>query len=100
MMDAMVATRTNDDWAKVLSEKAIPFAPINRFEDLMDDPHLKAVGFFRKHAHPDGYTWVDMKHPVNYAASPASTRLAPPKLGQDTAEVLREAGVELPKAAE
>ena len=41
-----------------------------------------------------------MKHPVNFAASPASTRLPPPKLGQDTEEVLREAGVELPKAAE
>lgn len=100
MMDELVATRTNADWEKVLGEKAIPFAPINRFDDLMDDPHLKAVGFFQKRAHPDGYTWVDMKHPVNYAASPASTRMSPPRLGQDTEEVLREAGVELPRAAE
>jgi crotonobetainyl-CoA:carnitine CoA-transferase CaiB-like acyl-CoA transferase len=100
MMDAMVSTRGNDDWSKVLTEKNIPFSPINRFGDLMEDPHLKAVGFFRKHEHPDGYAWVDMKHPVNYAASPASLRTAPPKLGQDTEEVLREAGVSLPKAAE
>jgi crotonobetainyl-CoA:carnitine CoA-transferase CaiB-like acyl-CoA transferase len=41
-----------------------------------------------------------MKHPITYSASPASTRLAPPKLGQDTAEVLKEAGISLPRAAE
>jgi crotonobetainyl-CoA:carnitine CoA-transferase CaiB-like acyl-CoA transferase len=41
-----------------------------------------------------------MKHPVRFAASPAATRAAPPKLGQDTEAVLREAGVSLPKAAE
>jgi crotonobetainyl-CoA:carnitine CoA-transferase CaiB-like acyl-CoA transferase len=100
MMDDMVSTRTNADWAKVLGEKSIPFAPINRFEDLVKDPHLVEVEFFRKQAHPDGYVWVDMKHPITYSASPASTRLAPPKLGQDTAEVLKEAGISLPRAAE
>lgn len=100
MMDAMVSTRTNADWEQVLTEKGIPFAPINRFDDLVDDPHLNAVGFFTKRPHPDGYTWVDMRHPVTYAASPTGTQNAPPRLGQDTDAVLRAAGVALPKAAE
>lgn len=100
MMDAMTATRTTRDWQKVLADANIPHAPINRLEDLPEDPHLKAVGFFRTHAHPDGYSWVDMKHPIAFSASPASTRRAPPRLGADTEEVLREAGISLPKAAE
>lgn len=99
MMDELTTTRTTAEWLKVLAEKEIPFAPINRLDDLMDDPHMKSVGFFRARQ-ADGYVWTDMKHPVNFSASPASTRRAPPRLGADTQEVLREAGVDLPKAAE
>ncbi|MEI8143823.1 MAG: CoA transferase [Alphaproteobacteria bacterium] len=100
MMDEMTVTKTTAEWTAALTTKQIPFAPINRMDDLMDDPHLKEVGFFRRHEHPDGYTWVEMKHPVNYGASPASTRHAPPKLGEDTADVLAQAGIQMPKAAE
>lgn len=100
MMDELCSTRTTADWMASLAARNIPHARVNRLEELADDPHLKAVGFFRRRQHPDGYTWIDMKHPVRFAASPAATRAAPPKLGQDTEAVLREAGVSLPKAAE
>lgn len=100
MMDDMTATRTTADWLVVLRDKEIPHAPINRLGDLMADPHLKAVGFFREHDHPDGYRWREMKHPIRFEASPATTTRAPPQLGADTAEVFREAGMPARKAAE
>jgi crotonobetainyl-CoA:carnitine CoA-transferase CaiB-like acyl-CoA transferase len=98
LVDAVTRTRTTEEWLELLKPLQIPVVRMNRLDDLFDDPHLKAVGFFQRHHHPDAGPYILMKPPVKYSATPANIRRHPPRLGQDTDEVLAE--VEAKDAAE
>ncbi|MGH6971954.1 MAG: CaiB/BaiF CoA transferase family protein, partial [Caulobacteraceae bacterium] len=95
MVDEVTRTRTTAEWLELLKPLQIPVVKMNRFDDLMDDPHLKAVGFFEHHQHPDAGPYVMMRPPVAYSATPANIRRHPPRLGEHTDEVLAEIDAEL-----
>ena len=72
----------------------VPVVKMNTLDELQDDPHLKAVGFFQSFQHPQGGSYYSLKPPVIYSATPANIRLHPPTLGQHTDELLEEIGGE------
>ena len=76
--------------AELLKPLNIPVVRMNRFDDLLGDPHLAAVGLFQRHEHPEAGPYVLMRPPVKYSATPANIRRHPPRLGQHTAEVFGE----------
>jgi crotonobetainyl-CoA:carnitine CoA-transferase CaiB-like acyl-CoA transferase len=90
MVDEVTRTRTTDEWLELLKPLQIPVVKMNRLDDLPDDPHLAAVGFFQRFEHPDAGAYFGLRPPVNYARTPANIRLHPPRLGQHTEEVLAE----------
>ena len=89
-----LAKRSTAEWLELLADTDIPHARINAIEDLPDDPHLTAVGFFERYHHPHEGDLVRTRHPVEFSATPASVRRPVPRLGEHTAEVLREAGLD------
>ena len=85
--------RTTAAWIETLGTLDIPAAPVATLEDLEADPHLSAVGFFRKADHPTEGGIVMPGIPVRFSrTAPDITRLQP-KLGEHGQEVLREAGM-------
>ena len=95
----IVAARSNADWIALLDGTDIPFAVLNDLEDLIDDPHLLATGFWRHLQHPtDGMLRLPA-NPIELSASPPAIRRLPPHLGEHTAEVLREFGCDPALAA-
>lgn len=87
-----IATRSTGNWLETLARLEIPCGEIVALEDIPDDPHMKAVGFFRREQHPTegGVTVPDVA--VRFARTPGEIARLQPKLGQHSAEVLREAG--------
>jgi crotonobetainyl-CoA:carnitine CoA-transferase CaiB-like acyl-CoA transferase len=90
-MEEVTAQRTTKDWLDLLKPLGIPVTPTNRLDDLLEDPHLVAVGFFETQIHPKAGPWRAMRPPLNFSATPASIRRHPPTLGEHTEEVLDEA---------
>jgi crotonobetainyl-CoA:carnitine CoA-transferase CaiB-like acyl-CoA transferase len=45
--------------------------------DVMDDPHLKATGFFERVEHPSEGGWIRMRHPVRFSDFEAGGGQAP-----------------------
>lgn len=70
----------------------VPAGPLHSLESLLEDPHLKAVGFFERHDHPTEGPVVSLRPPARWSRTPPAVRRLPPRLGEHSAEVLREAG--------
>ena len=87
-----VIKKTNKEWTELLQKYEIPHGAVNRLEDLEDDPHLKAVNFFRSYKHPtEGELKVpDSAFRLNRESLPV--RRHQPKLGEHSKNILREAG--------
>ncbi|CAN0292180.1 unnamed protein product, partial [Discosporangium mesarthrocarpum] len=89
-----IATRSTADWLETLPRLEIPCGEIVELENIPDDPHLQAVGFFRTESHPTEGDITVPDTPVQFSRTPASIDRLQPKLGEHSAEILREAGLD------
>jgi crotonobetainyl-CoA:carnitine CoA-transferase CaiB-like acyl-CoA transferase len=87
-----LATRSSSEWLRLLLDADIPCAAVNDLEDLLSDPHLESVDFWKIVEHPTEGKLRLPANPIELSASPPSIRRAPPRLGEHTAEVLRSFG--------
>lgn len=85
--------RTTAQWLAAFREADIPAAPLHTLDSIMDDPHLKATGFFRRIEHPSEGAIHEMAIPSKWSRSQPSIRRHAPRLGEQSREVLREAGL-------
>jgi formyl-CoA transferase len=92
-LSAIVAGRTTAEWMDDLDAASVPVMPVNAPEDLPTDPHLSATGFWRWLDHPSEGRIRAMDVPVHFSASPGEIRRLAPRLGEHSAEILREAGL-------
>jgi len=61
-------------------------------ESLIDDPHLRSVGFFETMHHPSEGELMQMRRPSRWLSEQAQQPRAAPRLGEHTRAMLAEAG--------
>ncbi len=83
MLREAALAHTTDEWMKLGDEHRIPIMRANTLEDVLEDPHLKAVDFFQLREHPTEGTWRAMKPPVKFSKTPSSIRRDPEQPGAD-----------------
>jgi crotonobetainyl-CoA:carnitine CoA-transferase CaiB-like acyl-CoA transferase len=88
----IATTRTNAEWLELLDRANIPGMIVNSLESLLEDPHLEATGFWQVLEHPTEGTLRMPGIPAAYSRTPADIRRVPPRLGEHSVEILREAG--------
>jgi crotonobetainyl-CoA:carnitine CoA-transferase CaiB-like acyl-CoA transferase len=98
-MRRAAATHTTAEWMELGEQHRIPIMRANTLDGVLDDPHLKAVGFFEVLPHETEGHWRSMKPPIKFSKTPASVRSNPRPTGADTDAVLSKAGIKS-KAAE
>ncbi|ALJ21011.1 CaiB/BaiF CoA transferase family protein [Microbacterium sp. No. 7] len=89
---ATFETRTADEWMRLLTEADLPVALMNTPATVVDDPHLRATGFLRIDEHPSEGRVVSVGIPQSWSETPAEIRRPAPRLGENTVELLAEAG--------
>lgn len=85
-----VSRKSTAEWIAALTAADVPFGLVNSFDDLLTDPHLESVGFWQTFQHPTEGALRMMTNPTAMSASPTSIRRLPPRLGEHSAEILRE----------
>ena len=77
-------------WCELAQQEGFPCGPINTIDRVFRDPQVRAREMQIQMNSPS-YGALDLvASPMRLSASPVSYRRAPPSLGQDTHEVLRE----------
>ena len=93
---ARLAPRSAQDLTARLEAADLPFAPIRKPEELLDDEHLLATGGLADITLPDGdragQTAQTTLFPFTLDGQRLGVRLSPPTLGQHTIEVLSALG--------
>ena len=87
-----LAKHDSAHWLALFDERDIPAMPYNTLEDLLDDPHLQDVGFFELKEHPTEGTIRSIAPPNLWSTPIRQDWSPPPKLGQDSVSILKEAG--------
>ena len=85
--------RGTDEWVAALEGADIPVQRMNSLADIVADPHLAAIGYFRELEHPTEGRIRSMAVPSEWSESIPEFRRHAPRLGEHTREVLREAGL-------
>ncbi|UPK30549.1 CoA transferase [Bradyrhizobium sp. 195] len=86
--------RTTAEWEEVLTRLEIPNAKVNTIDSLLEDPHLREVGFFHEFEHETEGSLLLADAPTRFDNETTSFRRGPLKLGQHSVEVLKEAGLD------
>ena len=79
------AQRPAAEWVERLLAAGIPAGPINDIPAILDDPHVRARGL----VFSDDLLRL-IGPPAQFSETPPQVRSLPPKLGEHTADVLRE----------
>jgi crotonobetainyl-CoA:carnitine CoA-transferase CaiB-like acyl-CoA transferase len=90
-IDALKA-KTTAEWLEAFDRRDVPAMSYNSLDRLLDDPHLREVGFFELKDHPTEGKTRSMRLPNRWSTGARRDWNPAPKLGQHSVEILREAG--------
>ena len=90
LMRQLTVHRSTQDWIALLETVGVPCGPINTLADVFADPQVQARGMKINMTHPAAGTIPLVASPIRLSGTPVQYRSAPPQLGQDTRQVLRD----------
>ena len=90
LLSQVMRTRTCAEWEASFASVGVPAGPINSYEQAMAHPQAVHLGVRIGMEHALGVEAPGIASPMRFSRSPVEYRYAPPVLGQDTREVLKQ----------
>ena len=92
LIEAITVTEPRRHWLDLLDAHEIPCGPINNYAEVLRSPQAIARGMVQQVDHPTLGRLETLGSPLKLSATPPVTGRPAPRLGEHTAQVLREAG--------
>jgi crotonobetainyl-CoA:carnitine CoA-transferase CaiB-like acyl-CoA transferase len=93
LVQRRLAERPTNEWLEVLATRDVWCAPVQTFDEVVDDPQVAHNELLTTVPHPnDGRDVRVVGVPMRFSRTPGTIRSGPPAVGQHTDEVLRELG--------
>jgi len=92
MVQAVMVSRTCDEWVRVLGEAGIPAAPISSFADVTEHPHTKASGIIIEYEHTTHGRLKTVGQPILFDGERNQPSSPPPMHGEHTTAILAGLG--------
>lgn len=89
------ATRSREEWVATLAEEGVPGGPVNRVDEVEQDPQVRHLGTFARTRHPAMGEVVGIKSPIRLDGGRCDDPAPPPELNADAAAIAAEFDLEL-----
>ena len=93
LLQDIASTRPRQHWLDALGKHDVAHAPINRLDEVFEDPQVKHLDQIMELEHPKHGTIHTVRSGVNLSDTPFQVSALPPELGEHTAEILGELGL-------
>jgi formyl-CoA transferase len=87
-----LAARTTAEWIEILGAAEVPCGPIYAIDQMFADPQVRHIEAAVKVKSPKLGEFRIVNQALKLSRTPATIAVAPPELGEHTAEVLAELG--------
>jgi formyl-CoA transferase len=84
--------KPSDYWIDLLERIGIPCGPINKVDEVFADPQVQHLRMAMPIAHPTRGATHLVSTAINMEGIESEVRMVPPRLGEHSAEILKEAG--------
>jgi formyl-CoA transferase len=88
LLEPLIQQRTTRQWLESFEAAGVPCGPINRLNEVFDDPQVRQREMRVEMAHPLAGRLSLVANPMRFSATPISYTLPPPLLGQHNEEIL------------
>jgi len=92
-MEAEIAKHTTAELVARGHAEGAPIASVNNMQGFLDDPQVQANGVVFELEHPGLGSVPMLRSAPRFSRTPSDVRRPAPRLGEHTAEILREAGL-------
>jgi crotonobetainyl-CoA:carnitine CoA-transferase CaiB-like acyl-CoA transferase len=89
LLSSFMKVQTTAQWVDALEAAAVPCGPINTLDQVFANPQVAARSSVINLVRDDGARIPGVANPIVFSQTPNQYALAPPRMGADTAEVLR-----------
>jgi len=99
LIGEVIATDTSTGWVDKFNDAGVPCGPINDIQQVFDDPQVQHLGLAQPLTSPALGEMRFMRQPVSLSRTPSSFAVAPPEVGEHTAEILGDIGYDAEQIA-
>lgn len=92
-LEATMAAGSRDELIQKLQAAGVPSGPINALDQVFEMPQVKARELWRTVPHPLAGQTPITASPIRYSDTPIEYRMAPPLLGEHTAQIMEQFGL-------
>lgn len=85
-------TKTKKEWIELFESKSIPCGPVNKFSEILNDPHVKEREMVVEMEHPSLGMLQQLGVPFKLSRTPGEIKSAPPEQGEHSYDILSEIG--------
>lgn len=92
LTQSVLKTKSSSDWLERLEAEGVPCAPVLTRHQMISHPQVIENGIVMETDHPVAGRLRQARAAALFSQTPAGVRYGAPRLGEDTAAVLKEAG--------